>query len=249
MTIYRTPMNDAGRLALLRTAYERGNSDGDGNTPHLTTATLNAIQTLAADFETALRDLTQLNGQRATVTESARVHAKELSYRVQEARRALRANLQLGRLPRAALRFYPLSIEGRLDTSHRRNAWLPLADALLTGDDAAQAAGLPALPNRQELAASFAASKAAEESVNLITGAFLAARANLQTLRNLVDEQIRDLTRELRFNLAKRPLPHQRDIMRTYGLRFRSETRAETDEEPQEDAMPVAEAVRELAIV
>ena len=70
MTIYRTPMNDAGRLALLRTAYERGNSDGDGNTPHLTTATLNAIQTLAADFETALRDLTQLNGQRATVTET-----------------------------------------------------------------------------------------------------------------------------------------------------------------------------------
>ena len=68
--------NDAGRLALLRTAYERGTSNSKGNTPYLTTATLNAIQTLAANFETAMRDLSQLTGQRATVMEDARVHAK-----------------------------------------------------------------------------------------------------------------------------------------------------------------------------
>ncbi|MCB0116285.1 MAG: hypothetical protein KDD84_19430 [Caldilineaceae bacterium] len=60
----------------------------------------------------------------------------------------------------------------------------------------------------------------------------LAARDLLQNQRQLVTEQISALVRELRYKLASHPFACQREIMRTYGLRFDADGKDETGDAP-----------------
>lgn len=222
MASYRKPVSDVKRLANLRMAYETG-SNAAADNQYLSPATLSAIHTLADQYEAAMQAVAQLNAQRATATDTAKVCARELAFFVQEARRTLRANVRLGKLPSAALRYYGLSSEGRQIQPGTRDGWLQPAAELLQGESAAQAQGIEGLPNQPALAAAYAADKNAEDNVVQLNSALLAARSQLQTQREAAIAQIRVMVRELRYNLADYPLPHQREIMRTYGLRFRSE--------------------------
>jgi len=218
MNTYRSPQSDSERLTLLRRAYTTASEDA-GNA-YLSAETLARIQAQADALEAALDAVFQAKAQQAVAVARAEASADTLTFLTQTARRTLRLGAGHNRIPVAALGYYGLPVEGRLPQPRRRSDWLALAERLLAGDVQAQVAGLPALPNREEIEAAYNTHEADETAVNQAKITLIAARRVLQSARQAATEQIAGLVRELRFKLATLPSTNQRDIMRTYGLRF-----------------------------
>jgi len=228
MTTYRSPQSDSQRLTLLRRAHTTGSDEA--GTAYLSAETLARIQAQADTFEAALDAVINAKTQQAVAVAHAEAAGDDLAFQVQAARRLLRLGAGHGKLPSAALGYYDLPAEGRLPQPSRRVDWLPLAARLLSGDVKAQAAGLPALPNRSDLEAAYTSHRAAEDAVDQAKNALIAVRNVLQAERQAATVQISSLVRELRFTLATLPPSRQRDIMRTYGLRFGADNKEETDD-------------------
>ena len=246
MTVYQMPLNDAERMTLLRTAHKAGRSAAEGET-YLSEATLTLTQTVIDNFVEAMQSMRQATGQRSAAMEEAKHHSGELAFLVQEARRALRAGVRLGKLPASSLRFYGLSVDGRAESPDRRSEWGYQAEKMLAGDDQAQLEGLPGLTNRAALEVAYQNYIDAQEKFTLAKSNFVSIRTKMQTQRGATDEQIRAVVRELRFNLATEPSVLQREIMRTYGMRFRSDSKGETATEAATEAAPQADAEMQVA--
>ncbi|MEZ4616162.1 MAG: hypothetical protein R2867_11760, partial [Caldilineaceae bacterium] len=118
--------------------------------------------------------------------------------------------------------YYGLSQQGRASAPRQRTGWLVLAQTLLAGDDAAQAAGHPGMVNRTLLAEATTALTTALEAFAAQETIYQKQLAALLNSRLAAAQLCKDLVSELRHALRNLAPPHRRQIMRGYGLTFRT---------------------------
>lgn len=242
MPTYDAPQNDQARLQFMRTAVNTGTNDIAAGNNYVSQATLDGMNALTPNFETAYNYVNTALSQRSQQVRERDQEARLLETLVRDFWEVLRRRVNRQSQPTALLQQYGLTLDGTTPTIRTPLEWITAANIVVAGDAAAVANGYAAMvnPSAAEVSSQLSGTQAAQ---NLIAGAdrmYDEAQEALAILRPQADALIQETMDELRFNLRKRDTPSRRRIIRTYGGTYNYSP----GESPEEE---MAEPIEEMA--
>lgn len=220
MATYARPTSDADRLNLLEMALATANTDQNHGKAYLAEETLSDLPGLLSAFATANQAVT---GAQAEVTQAGQAvttafHA--LRSQLLRIWADARSRVRYGDDGPALLTFVQLSQTSRRPKPNSRQDWLQMADLIHQGLEQAVAAGFAPLADREQMGA---VRDQAQAALRRLTGAkaeLSTTRRNRALLRSQADRLSKRIVSDLRYALRDLPSTYQRQIMRSYGVRF-----------------------------
>ena len=220
MTTYARPTNDSDRLSLLQLAAATAATDQAAGKSYLAAETQAALSDLLAGFAGANEAVTAHQaafGQAGRATDAVFLALTGLVQRIwSDARNRVR----FGDDGPALLTYAQLPQRGRGPKPASRPAWLEIADRLRQGALQAEEAGFAPLAQVDQLPGLIAQAQSSLQSLLAAQTALTESRRRRNDLRLAVDLFCTRLVEDLRYALRDLSPAHQRQIMRTYGVRF-----------------------------
>jgi hypothetical protein len=214
--------SDRERLAILQTAADTGAKDRAAGRNYIEQATIDGLLAFVAEFEAATEQVNQRKAAYHRAVMEAKQRTSELATQVRGLCSFVRWQVRCQKANSELLTYYQFPVSASIRYPTRRGEWIALAGQLLQGDAAAVEAGYPGADNRELLQTSYEAAVAAEDAVETATQELVAARQARKELRQEAYRLYRGLLSELRHTLRELDPVDRREIMRTYGVRFRS---------------------------
>lgn len=228
MSVVR-PTHDWGRITLLRTALESSRRDEAAGRTYLTPTVRDALEAQAAQLETASLAVAQAEAEQKQALAAADAAVEAIQAQVRQSWSTLRWRVRWQSLTPAVLPYYQLR-PNQTPKPPNRVGWLELAEQLILGDAAAQAAGFASAIDPIALPGARNGLQAALEQVNRSQERLHSLRLQLRSVRGQSDRVIRHLLGDLRHALREENAASQQQIMRTYGARFRRLRQSHSDE-------------------
>ena len=234
MGTYRAPDSDVERITFLRQTAVAGSQEMAKGNRYVRQEILDAIRAFLPEYEAAVQAVdarlsarVQANGERTAVLGELRVCTRQFWG-------VLRKRVRRAHQPAAVLAFYGLPVEGRTPNPAVGGQWLALASAVIAGDEAAVAAGYPAMvnPSAEELRGLLAVAQAGTEGVAVADRDHLAVQNAVAALRLRADGLIAEVVADLRYHLRGLEPARRRRVMRSYGARFRGRNGDEAEGAP-----------------
>lgn len=246
MTTYARPTNDSDRLSLLQLATATAATDQAAGKSYLAAETQAALSELLAGFAGVNEAVTATQaafGQTGRATDAAFLTLTGLVQRIwSDARNRVR----FGDAGPALLTYAQLPQRGRGPKPTSRPAWLEIAERLRQGASQAEEAGFAPLAQANALSALIDAAQTNLQSLLAAKTALAEARRRRNDLRQAIDRFSARLTEDLRYALRDLPPAQQRQIMRTYGVRFQQTSAGEGQ---IERTLPATSAAQEGAVL
>ncbi len=224
------PTNDTDRLAFLRTALAVAQQDQSLGRPRLHMETMTNLASQLQAFDTARQDVIQAKaayGQARIAADSAN---RALQAKVRQVWSTVNWRVRWQGVSSQVRTFYGLPQDGPTPFPTSRAGWLAVAEQILAGDPQAVEAGFE---SAMDAGAFQPVLDQAQTALDALAGAkqdLRLAQKQLATLRRSVDRLTRRIAQDLRYALRDEAASLQREIMRTYGIRFeRNPGEAEDD--------------------
>ena len=235
--LYQKPRNDDARLAFLEQSVAQAAQDEASGRFYLNPVTVTAAQSFIPNFKAAQLTRHMREAEKKLAVQNAAGAVVKLQEHMRDTWSNVLRRVRREELAAAVMSYYELPASGRFPKLTNRGEIVAVAERMVQGDAAAQAAGYPAMsnPSAAELQASLDTAVAAMAQRVTIYTAFDEARQALAALRQQADRLIDDIADELRFALRREDAAYRRSVMRTYGAQF---SRSETDQSdlPPEEA-------------
>lgn len=220
MPIYQRPTSDSARLALLQMATATAATDNTAGVVYLAAETQAGLTEHLLSFRTANEAVTAARaafGQAQQTTDAA---FQDLADHTQRLWSEVRNRVRFGDDGPALLTYAQLPQRGRAATPCSRAEWLEISERLRLGADQAVEAGHAPLAQIDRLSTLIHAAQTNLQRLLAAKTALGEARQRRNRLRRAVDSLGTRLTEDLRYALRDLPPANQRQIMRTYGVRF-----------------------------
>lgn len=233
MPEYEAPRSDLARQAFLTTAAKTGQADIDAGNDYVTQPLVDDIKAFNPGFDSSVEAVTAtLSGREKEVREKNEAIIRLIIF-VHDLWEVLRRRVNRNKENAEVLTFYQLPLDGVNPEPSGDRQWLEMAENVVEGDAAAEAAGHPLMvnPSAAEVAVVRTAAQTEFDQVAPADRTYDDAQAATEALRPRADELIQEVMDTLRFTLRKLDRPSQRRIMRTYGATF-VPLPGEPDEEP-----------------
>ncbi len=224
MASYARPTNDADRLDLLEMTLVTASADQNTGKAYLAEETLAGLPGLLNAFATANQEVT---GAQAEVTLAGQALTTALDSLRDHLLRIwadARSRVRYGDDGPALLTFVQLPQTGRLIKPTSRGEWLQMAERVQQGLGQAVAAGFAPLADAEALGAQRSQTQTAFLRLTGAKAALSAALRNRSLLRSQADGLARRIVEDLRYALREMPPVYQRQVMRSYGVRFQTVT-------------------------
>jgi len=222
MATYARPTNDADRLDLLEMALATADADQNGGKAYLAEETLAGLPGLLSAFATANQAVT---GAQAEVTLAGQAVAGAFDSLRDHLLRIwadARSRVRYGDDGPALLTFVQLPQTGRLRKPTSRGEWLQVAERVQQGLGQVVDAGLAPLADAQVLGEHRSQAQANLQRLTRAKASLTDARRNRSLLRSQADGLARRIVEDLRYALRDMPTAYQRQVMRSYGVRFQT---------------------------
>lgn len=222
MAIYARPTNDADRLSLLHMAVATATADQAAGKNYLAPETLAEVSPLLNAFGAANETIIAARaevGQASRAAEAAFLALREQIMRIwTDARNRVRFDDD----PPTLLTFVQLPQAGHQPKPTSRSDWLQMATLVQQGAEQAMAAGFAPLADAESTATVWEAAQSALLGLTTAKSALAEAQRNRSTLRSQTDRLCTRMVEDLRYALRDLSPTDQRQVMRSYGVRFRS---------------------------
>jgi hypothetical protein len=240
------PRSDLKRQAFLQQAASTAAGDQLNGRFYLSPATLFAVNELERRLSELYIQHTNALGARSAAVRQANQAQAVLVRQLRDLWELVRRRVRAEGEPVSVLYAYQLREHGPKPCPGTRQAWISLAEAVISGDALARASGAPApaYPTIEMVQASLQRLCDCQEALLLAQRRCQAIQQALVTLRPQVDYQIRYLLAELRLALFERDEPGYRRVARSYGASYRplaGEAVEEDDEEETGEQQAVGE--------
>ena len=224
------PTNDADRLTFLRTALAVAQQDQSLGRPRLHMDTLAELASQAQAFDTARQEVIQAKAAHAQARATADTANRILQAQVRQVWSTVNWRVRWKGVSNQSRTFYGLPQDGPTPFPTNRSGWLAVAEQILIGDPQAVEAGFESAVDAAALQPLHDQAQTTVEAVAATKQDLRLAQKQLAALRRSVDQLVRRIVQDLRYALRDEARSLQREIMRTYGIRFeRSPGEAEDD--------------------
>lgn len=221
------PTNYQKYVTLLQASITAGTTDQAAGKDYLDQALIDACTTLLPAYQTAQAAFTSAKAayhQQVGVIKSTEAQLRASLRRLwSDVRWQVRnSGVDTGICPH-----YQLSLGGRAPYVSSRTALLTVAQQVVQGSTAAEAAGYPAIPSADTVQSQLAETQAAITALQQAHDALQAARATKNSQQDAAKGLCRDVVRCLDYRLAKLPAQQRRQVLRRYGVQYAGDSAEE----------------------
>ncbi len=240
---YQKPRNDDARLAFLEQSMAQAAQDEASGRYYLNPVTVTAVQSFIPNFKAAQLTRHMREAEKKLAVQNATGAVVKLQEHMKDMWSNILRRVRRDELAASVMSYYELPASGRFPKLIKRGEIVAVAERMVQGDAAAQAAGYPATsnPSAAELQVSLDTAVAALAQRVAIYTAFDEARQALAALRQQADRLIDDMADELRFALRREDASYRRSVMRAYGAQFSRNEADPSDVLPEEVEVMVEE--------
>jgi hypothetical protein len=246
MSRYIRPASNHTRLTALERIAQKGAQAANSKITYLRPETLDQVTALVPQFAAAVDNANDARSAQAAATAAARTAIKLVSQYIRDIWVAVKRRTSREGLPAAVQLHYGLSLSGKSPKIDAQDAWLTQAERIIQGEEAAVAAGYPALaaPTVAQLQIRLTAARDAVSQREAAKASYETRAAVRNSLRQPADRLIATAMHELRVSLREETASSRRETMRSYGARFSQRTEASVDA-PEDESVVEEERAEE----
>ncbi|MBC8384830.1 MAG: hypothetical protein H8E57_04865 [Candidatus Cloacimonetes bacterium] len=232
MIRYRKPENDLTRRLTLNTARNTAIQDRNAGRNYVQQDTIDALSELIPEFKDANRTM---RAKMEIRMKEIREKNEAFAFLILTCRDfwevGKRRTVRLQHPPEV-LTYFDLPLTGIVPNPTRNKEWLSIAEKQIKGNERAVANGYPAMsnPSAGEVQDALTIALSQYSDVAMADREYDLAQERLAELRKTVDELLKEVFLQLKFNLRHFDKSSQRRVMRTYGFKFEYFTRKEATE-------------------
>ena len=239
MPVIKTLYSDNGRSAVIRKSIESAISDKAQGLSYLSDELLFNLQTIKPQWEERVFALNKYLSLREKEVREKNKALKYLRTVMRDMWVVLKRRVNRMEQPDEVLTFYQLPLSGKIPNIKKETEILAVTAKMVIGDSLAVGAGYPAIQNPSAEELQDAITKATKEIDDVAPAdrQYDIAQEAVEELREPVDNYIKDVIEQLKFNLRKKDTSSKRRIMRSYGIEFiyRNGESKDDDSSIQED--------------